>query len=550
MGKKVTDPLLLMQLNGDVQMDFETPPTPEEMAAIQADAEQEMQKRKKVTDPMLLAQLNGERTTIDPSEGVGPGDAMLIGAGKTLSRIGQGMQQGYYGMTGNQPELDRLSQQVSEENQLYAPLQKQHPFATAIGESLPSMAIPGASATRMVAAGALPGLLEYGSGEERLTRGAAGGAGGLLGYGVGKTVGRINKPFSSVDDPLRNEMVSKAGQYGIPLSAAQKTGNTALRWIDSALDNLPFTADRQAVQKGAQQKAFNRAAGGMVGADADNLTPEVLNSVKQTLGSGFNDLASRNRLNFDNATLQSIADAKMNLQRYETGDVQMIASNYLDDIMTKVEPDGTISGDAYRKWDSAISKQIRNTNNGDLRYALSESRDIIRNAMDDSISPADSAAWRDLRKKYAQTQILADVTKNTATGDVSPASLLQAVNRQSKNAKFSGGGELGDLARVGKETLQKLPDSGTAQRSFWMNALTGGGLGAVGVGGLAGLISPLTLAGAAAGAATPLAIQKAMWGGPGAKWMTQGLLDISPELANDLLRASALSGMSASNYLE
>ena len=474
------------------------------------------------------------------------GQAGIIGAGKMLSRIGQGVQQGYYGLTGNQQKLDDLEKQVNEENRLYKPLQENHPVATAIGEALPGMAIPGATLPRMIAAGALPGALEYGSAEDRMARGAAGAAGGLLGYGVGKTLGRVNKPFSSVDDPLRNDMVQKAEQYGIPLSAAQKTGSTALRYIDSALDNLPFSADRQLAAKTAQQKAFNRAAGDMVGANADNLTPDVLNAVKQQLGQGFNDLSSRNRLSFTNNTLQKVADAKMNLQKFETGDVQRIATNYLDDIMGKVEPDGTISGDAYRKWDSAISKQIRGTSNGDLRNALNESREIMRSAMDDSISPTDQAAWRELRKKYAQTQILADVTKNTATGDVSPAGLLQAVNRQNKNAKFNGGGDLGDLARVGKETLQKLPDSGTAQRNFYMNALTGGGLGALGVGGLAGLLSPVTLLGAAAGAATPIAVQKAMWGGLGSKWLTNGLLDVSPEVANELLRLSSGAGIATS----
>ena len=123
---------------------------------------------------------------------------------------------------------------------------------------------------------------------------------------------------------------------------------------------------------------------------------------------------------------------------------------------------------------------------------------------------------------------------------------MQAVNRQNKSAKFNGGGELGDLARVGKETLQKLPDSGTAQRNFYMNALTGGGLGALGVGGLAGLLSPVTLLGAAAGAATPLAVQKAMWGGTGSKWLTNGLLDVSPEVADELLRLSSGAGIATS----
>lgn len=57
--KKVTDPLLLMQLNGDVSVDVENL-SDEDRAAITADAQAELAKRpKKVTDPLLLQQLNG-----------------------------------------------------------------------------------------------------------------------------------------------------------------------------------------------------------------------------------------------------------------------------------------------------------------------------------------------------------------------------------------------------------------------------------------------------------------------------------------------------------
>src|SRR5690348_2045669 len=49
---------------------------------------------------------------------VGPLQAAMIGAGKTVSRIGQGMQQIYYGATGNQQAQDALKSRVDEENRL------------------------------------------------------------------------------------------------------------------------------------------------------------------------------------------------------------------------------------------------------------------------------------------------------------------------------------------------------------------------------------------------------------------------------------------------
>ncbi|MFA5135693.1 MAG: hypothetical protein WC505_07980, partial [Patescibacteria group bacterium] len=401
------------------------------------------------------------------ADDIGWGQAGLIGAGKTFSRIGQGLEQGYYGLIGDEPAQAALKQQVEEENSLYKPLQDAHPIATTIGESLPSMAVPGGAGLKsMMAAGAIPGLFEYGDTGERLGRGAMGAAGAGLGVGFMNVLGRLNKPFTAVEDPVRQELVDVFSREGIPMSAANESGNNSLKWIDSALDNLPWVADKQLAAKTAQKDAFNQAIGRTFGADEPALTPDVLNAAKQKLGAGFSDLSERNRLNFTDKQLNDVAQVKFDLERYGTEQNQRIIGNYLDDLLTKVEPDGTISGQAYRQFDSSLGKRMRGTSDGDLRHYLGEVRGMVRGAMDDSISAVDQEAWRDLRRQYANLQTVADSVKASPTGDVSPAGLLQRVNNQSKSAKFTGGGDLGELARAGKEILSPLPDSGTAQRKW------------------------------------------------------------------------------------
>lgn len=481
------------------------------------------------------------------TDDIGWGDAGLIGAGKTFSRIGQGMQQAYYGLTGNEQAQDQLRQQVEEENSLYKPLQDAHPIATTIGESLPSMAVPGGAGLKgMMAAGALPGLLEYGDAGERLGRGAAGAAGAGIGVGVTNALGRLNKPFTAVDDPVRNEFIDLFKREGIPLSAANESGSNSLKWIDSALDNLPWVADKQLAAKTAQKDAFNQAVSRTFGSDEAALTPDVLNAAKQKLGAGFTDLSERNRLNFTDKQLNDVTQVKFDLERYGTEQNQRIINNYLDDLLSKVEPDGTISGQAYRQFDSALGKRMRGTSDGDLRNYLGEVRGMVRGAMDDSISAADQTAWRDLRRQYANLQTVADSVKASPTGDISPAGLLQRVNNQSKSAKFTGGGDLGELARAGKEILSPLPDSGTAQRKWWMDALGGG----VGVGALSGLISPVTALSMAAGAGTPLAAQKALWSNGAARnYLINGLLDVSPETEQILRRLGQGAGVSTTRGL-
>lgn len=135
----------------------------------------------------------------------GIGEALLIGAGRTFDRIGKGMQQLYYGATQQEGKQAKLKEQADEEDRLYKPLQEARPFATGIGEALPSMVLPGGGAAtfvgnagRMALSAGVPAALEYGSTGERLQRGAVAAAAGaavpLLGA-VGKSVKTFAEPL-------------------------------------------------------------------------------------------------------------------------------------------------------------------------------------------------------------------------------------------------------------------------------------------------------------------------------------------------------------------
>ena len=103
-----------------------------------------------------------------PVEDPGVGQSMLIGAGRTFDRIGKGMEQIYYGATGQSDKQAALKKQAEDDNGIYGRLQEKRPFATGFGEAAPSMILPaGGSATlignvgRMMAAGAIPEALQY-----------------------------------------------------------------------------------------------------------------------------------------------------------------------------------------------------------------------------------------------------------------------------------------------------------------------------------------------------------------------------------------------------
>lgn len=166
-------------------------------------------------------QFGGKSATAKPapSGADDPGAWMstLIGAGRTFDQVIDGMKQMGFNFTGDQAALEKLKADQAEKARLYKPLEQQHPIATAVGEALPSMAIPvgggataAATVARLAAAGAIPGALEYGTVGERAGRAAGGAAAGVAGGVAAPAIGRaitaavpaIGRTAKAVTEPL------------------------------------------------------------------------------------------------------------------------------------------------------------------------------------------------------------------------------------------------------------------------------------------------------------------------------------------------------------
>lgn len=224
-------------------------------------------------------------------EDPGVGMSTLIAAGRTFDRVGKGMQQLYYGATGNEAEQKKLAHSASEDDRMYKPLQEAHPWATGIGEALPSMVLPGGGATtllgnagRMALASGLPSALEYGSAGDRMLKGGIGAvAGAALPLG-----GALFKSGKSFAEPLYNagrdsiagrtlnrvagddaaNVISKL-QGGRPLvpgsmpTAAQLSGNGGINALErsAAQSNPQAYAQRGMEQASARLSALRGIAG-------------------------------------------------------------------------------------------------------------------------------------------------------------------------------------------------------------------------------------------------------------------------------------------------
>lgn len=162
-----------------------------------------------------------------PVDDPGFGGSLLIGAGRTFDRIGKGMQQLYYGATGNDAAQAALKQSAADDDAAYAGLRETRPWATGIGEAAPSMVLPGGGAAtllgnagRMAASAALPAMLEYGTAGERLQRGTVAGAAGaavpVVGAGA-KTAWALAEPlFSGGRNAIAGRVLNRAAGESAP----------------------------------------------------------------------------------------------------------------------------------------------------------------------------------------------------------------------------------------------------------------------------------------------------------------------------------------------
>lgn len=308
--------------------------------------------------------------------------------------------------------------------------------------------------------------------------------------------------------PEMERLIGVADKEGIPLSAGSRTGSSALKYMESAFDILPFTGGKQAQLLQEQREALNSASLSKSGTPGNVATPDVINTARQRIGGVMNDIADRNVLDITPQHEQALNNIADEITRNYPADVAKPVIARINEVLN--HPEGrTIPGQYYKNLDSKIAKQLQDLQ-GVQKTALGEVRDVLRSAMDDSISPADQAAWQEARRQYANLMVTAKAAsgagEGAALGNVSPAGLRAAVDQSTGQGYKFGQGDQNDLARIGQSLLRTPPQSGTGPRNFWQGVLTGAPFAGGGGAAVAGA-DPLT---AALTAGIPLALPKAV----------------------------------------
>lgn len=368
-------------------------------------------------------------------------------------------------------------------------------------------------------------------------------AGQALGAVGRKVISPVTKRLSAEEQRL----AQIAQQNGITLTPGQMTGSRPLLNTESALTQMPFSSGLQRNVFENQRSQFNQAVLEKAGITADHASPEVLDQAFGDIGQRFNNvIANTGPITVTPKFGSDINNVANTYGRRLEANVAPIFTNLSDEIKAISAPGTKIPSDVYKNIASDLRRTIRqNTANPALQDALRGLQNALDDLMEFNVPASVADEWKAVRGDYRNLLIIDKAMAQAPDADKIAAnipfgSFSRAVSASDRSGFARGRGDLNDLARVGSFLSNRIPDSGTAERSNIIRLLQGGGGLATGL--AAGTATGLPVAGAAAGLALPPAVQAFLNSTVGRAYLTNELAGKIPQIGN----AALVSALTAS----
>lgn len=424
----------------------------------------------------------------------------------------------------------------------------------------------GQAAAAMGAGGTTQSLLEAGAPVE--VAAPAGVAASML------PLLRPTNIFAARNPPMRQENLDILRRENIPLTPAQQLGNPSAAVFEDVMRYLPTSAARSAAAQDDVMRAYTRALLQRAGIESDVATPDVLTAAQRAFGGRFDALEAATTLRPDRRFEGELAAMRSqytrglddSLYRSFEGQLQRV-----QDFAAARAQGAELPGANYRMLVGELRESAnlaRRSDNPALREyggAMDRLRESLEGLMQRSAArpprpvagqqavvpggappapqpPEDLAEqWRRLNREYALFSRVREAMGGAAggrdklnTGFIPPGAIAQAERGSlGPEAYALAQDPFTRLVRAGEAILPNpTPNSGTAQRSFAQNLLTGArtsaaptaALGAGGGGAAAaGVIDPI--AGLAMSLGIPYAAAR-LWYGRPITQQRQGILGV------------------------
>jgi hypothetical protein len=325
----------------------------------------------------------------------------------------------------------------------------------------------------------------------------------VAGAVIGKGVQKIVSPNAGADE-VRLGLAKVLDDFGVPITAGQRTGTKSLMYKEGA------TAGGRRIA-GEQQEAFTSAVLKTAGIDAKRATPEVLDEAATRIGKVFEDVTRNVDVTPDPAAIKALSQAVAEYKRLApTGSQAPLVSEVFKAATNAFRGGNTIPAATVNTWRSSLSK-LTTSADAATRDAARMALETVDDMMTASLTAAgqvdDVARLATARSEWRNFLAIQKAAVREGDGLLSPARVRANVIQQGLSSFARGKrGDLGALARAGGEVMEALPDSGTAQR--WFSNIPGGAPGllaaAAGSGAASAGMGTLGVLGAGlAGAALP-----------------------------------------------
>lgn len=219
-----------------------------------------------------------------------------------------------------------------------------------------------------------------------------------------------------------------------------------------------------------QTAAFQQQVAQSFGADAKNLTPEVMSEARNRLGAKFEEIASKTKVDWDDKALSDVTRIIHDTSQVVPESSMPPLFKQLANITSTVKDAGAdgqrLSGASYQ----ALTKKgaplssLQNSSDPTIRDAANNIREALDDALERSVgsTPEGAATLADLRATRLQYKNLktTEVALRSAGPDkqVTPQAVLSAVKRNFGQFAYKGGGPLGDAAETAvKEQASRAP---------------------------------------------------------------------------------------------
>lgn len=346
-----------------------------------------------------------------------------------------------------------------------------------------------------------------GAGTTTGNMGEAAKSGALLGAGIGAVAPVVGASVSGASTALMPKLsegmqgvAELAQKYNIPVSIPQISESKPVQTLQKVSQEIPLSGVGPFREK--QLEAFNKSLLNTVGVDATKITPEVMDEAFSRVGKQFDSLGKgktfRIPQSFKDQVDEILKDAEITARK----DAIENFNKGLQRVYDNVSPDGTISGERLSFLRQELNKLSRKASDPDTQELLKD----LEGSVIDVMTAGDDVAkgvLSDAKQKYKNLIVIEPIAQKAVGGNISPTLLANRVakvyGRQYTRGKA---GDIGDLARIGKELLPELGGSDTAQKLIQAGAVGGA------ITGLA--TAPAATLGAAASVAPVIAANRAV----------------------------------------